>query len=378
MKQPIARFAAVSALVAGCAQRPPSAPVSVAVYVSGDEALAARWPRTLTARLAPTIALRRAELAAPSASTTPATAAAIAAIARAAPLFASAEFAQCSHAFDAVSVDDVLAEGRRDLAARALLWSVACALADERPEDARRFADRLASLELEVPSVVTRPDVESLVSDALARAASRPRVSVSIRSVDGAALAIDGRAAACRAPCRVDLISGVHVVVARAERFEPRTQSVTVTDRPASLVIDLAPASASRASEQWAARGREGAPQDSSASMALLSIAASAPRVALVRSEREPRSTRLHAALVVDGTVASRAELRPAGAASDDDGAALLRELLIRGRVLEPARPVYLSPWFWIGIGAAAATGVGVTAWVFSRPIETTIVFDGR
>jgi hypothetical protein len=42
MKQRIARFAALSALAAGCAQRPASAPVSVAVYVSGDEALAAR------------------------------------------------------------------------------------------------------------------------------------------------------------------------------------------------------------------------------------------------------------------------------------------------------------------------------------------------
>lgn len=369
---------ALATSITACASRQTQAPVSVAVHVAGDDALASRWPRALVPGFSPAIALRRAELAPAALSSTRASSAAIAAIARAAPLFASAEFARCSHAFDGVSIEEVLVEERRDLAARALLWSVACALADERPGDAQRFAAQIAALELEVPSVVTRPDVESLVADALARAAARPRVSVTINANDGALVAIDGRPGACRAPCRVDLISGAHMIVARADRFEPRAQPVNVVDRPITVAVSLSPASASRASAQWSARGREGAPLDSATSMALLAIAASAPRVALVRAEREARFTRLHAALVVDGAVASRAELRPLGAATDADGAALLRELLVRGRVLEPARPVYASPWFWIGIGAAAAAGVGLTTWVFTRPIETTIVFDGR
>ncbi len=378
MRSAHALVALCFSLGGACAARAPQSPVSVAVLVAGDEALDARWPRALSAGLAPEISLRRAELAAPRPAEARATATAMAAVAQAAPLFASADFARCSHVFDGVSVDDVLAEGRRDIAARALLWSVACSLADERVDDARRFAERIASLELEVPSVVTRPDVESLVSAALARASSRPRVSLSIRSAAGAAVSIDGRPPECRAPCRVDLISGAHVIVARADRFEPRAQSVTLVDRAVSLELALSPASATRASAQWREREQQGAPSDAAESMALLAIAASAPRLALVRPEREGRSTRLSAALTVDGAVASRAELRVNGAVSDRHGVDLLRELLVRGRVIEPARPVYLSPWFWAGIGAAAVAGVGVTAWVFTRPIQTTIVFDGR
>jgi hypothetical protein len=373
------RFALALALCAACQPARRVEPVTVALMASGDEQLAQRWPAQIDARSLRAVRLRRAELATPVDEQRPAQDAAMAAIAQAGPLFGAADFARCSHAFDAVSIDQLFAEGRRDLAPRALLWTAACALADERPDDARSAADRIASAELEVPSVVTRPDVEALVADALARAAAQPRRPLTVRaSVAGALVDVDGRPAICATPCAIELRSGPHVLVLRRDRYEPAVATVTVRAQPLTSDVALSPASAARASAQWSDRARRGAPADSAESMALLSLATSAPRVVLVQSERERAGLRLRAALAVDGVVAARSELRASASPTPIEGATLLRELLVRGRVVEPERPVIESPWFWVAVGSAAIAGAAVTTWVFTRPVETSIGFDGR
>jgi hypothetical protein len=168
------------------------------------------------------------------------------------------------------------------------------------------------------------------------------------------------------------------VLVLRRDRYEPAVATVTVRAQPLTSDVALSPASAARASAQWSDRARRGAPADSAESMALLSLATSAPRVVLVQSERERAGLRLRAALAVDGVVAARSELRASASPTPIEGATLLRELLVRGRVVEPERPVIESPWFWVAVGSAAIAGAAVTTWVFTRPVETSIGFDGR
>lgn len=372
----LARNVALSSLLAACSNAAPraSSPVTLAVFVSGDERAARRWPRSLTAPSR--ITLRRAELAAETAENNGVTDRGASAVTTAASAFASADFARCSHALDDVAVHELLARSRRDLAARTLMWTAACALADDRRADAERAATQLATLELEIPAVVTRPDVEGLVASTLASVAARPRRSITIRSnARSARVAIDGTAARCTAPCTVELHSGEHVVVVSADRFEPASATFSVGDAPALLDVTLTPASAARAAEQWNARERANAPSDSADSMALLSTATAARRIARIDVDQEHGSSRLRAVLAIDGAIASRSEQRSTPEPRDEDASALVRDLLVRGRVIEPARPLYTSPWFWVAIGVAAGAGVGVSAWYFTRPIETAIRF---
>ncbi len=369
-----------SVALAACA--PPAArrspPVSVAVLVAGDEALSRRWPEALSGERIEGVLWRRAELA-PSARDDQGAALAdraIAALALASTAFQQADFARCSHAFDHVSTDELLAHARRDLASRALLWQVACAVADERADDARAFAAQLATLELEVPTVVTRPDVEALIAAQIAATSAQPRRAVHVRSSAArTVIDVDGRPSVCRAPCELSLRPGAHVLHASADRFEPTSSVIRVRDDGATDVsLSLSAASAARASQQWARRdARE---FDSAESVALLSVATASPRLAVIQVERERASTRLRAVLATDATVAARSERRASLAVRDGDGVALLRELLVRARVIEASRPVYESPWFWVGIGAAAVTGAAVTGWYFTRPVETSIGFE--
>jgi hypothetical protein len=369
------------ATLSGCARVTPApAPITVAVHVSGDEAIARAWPERFASAAVPGVVFRRAD--APNIASVgdePAVVrAAREALAVAPRSFAEADFARCSRALSELSVDALLAAGRRDLAGRMLLWSVACALADERTEDARIAAARIATSELEVPSVVTRPDVEELVGETLANAgrAARSTLSVTATAPD-ARVDLDGREGVCRAPCEVALVPGPHVLAVSADRFEPRWQVVRVEGARTTARVTLTPASAETAAAQWSARATRGAATDSAESMALLAIATRAQRLASVQLERESRGTRLRAALVERGAITARSERRATGPARDEDGVALLRELLVRGGVVEPARPVYASPWFWVAVGAAASAGTAVTAWFFTRPIETRIGFDG-
>lgn len=378
MRAAMLALALLGSTAVACARRasPVTPAASVAVYVSGDERASARWPRSLAPPAG--VVFRRAEL---SATVTVSAEdrdvdRAVAAVAAAASAFASADFARCSHALDEVALRALLARSRRDLAARALLWRAACALADDRRADAERAAEALATLELEIPAVVTRPDVEALVASALAAAAARPRQTLLVRSnAREGQVWIDGAPPQCATPCRVALRSGEHFVTVRADRFEPATIATLVVDREASVTVWLSAASASRATEQLRARERDRVAPDSADSMALLSVATAAPRLARIDVERERGSSRMRAVLAIDGVIASRSERRSDASPRDQDADALLRELLVRGRVIEPTVPVYASPWFWVAIGAAAAAGVSVSAWYFTRPIETAIRF---
>jgi len=87
--------------------------------------------------------------------------------------------------------------------------------------------------------------------------------------------------------------------------------------------------------------------------MQLLSIALRSARL-LVVGPGETTGT-LRGALAIDGVVQARAER--------DDVQALVRDLLVRGKVYEPSVPLWKRWPFWVAIGAAAiALGVAALA----------------
>jgi hypothetical protein len=110
----------------------------------------------------------------------------------------------------------------------------------------------------------------------------------------------------------------------------------------------------------------------------LLARAVRARRIVLLSTEGAGATTRLGGVLAVDGAIAARAER--AAASPDDparDVAPLLRDLLVSGRLLEPAAPLAKRPTFWIALGAAAALAAGATALgvLYHPPVRSEVRF---
>ena len=263
--------------------------------------------------------------------------------------YVDADFGGCQEAIaDAALIPGLLAAGRRPVAARVQFWRVACHVGAGVGDDAERAAQAFAVFGLETPPDVeaTSPEVEAVLAGAQREVAGRKTVPLRITAdLGGARVEVDGGARVCVTPCTVDLFPGDHVVAVSDFRTEPA---------PPEL-----------AAEQWTERFAGGTALDSAESLRLLARAVRAPRLILVTVE----PTRLRGAFAVDGILAGASErIRRDAGALPGEAPALVRDLLVRGRLLEPATPLYKRTWFWVGVGLTAAAAVAAT-YVITNPI---------
>ncbi|MCU0695735.1 MAG: PEGA domain-containing protein [Myxococcaceae bacterium] len=278
-----------------------------------------------------------------------------------------ADFQRClaSLADDAL-VSRALEQRDLTLAARTLVWRVACRLGARQEGGARRDAEWLAALRLPLPPDVgaMTPEVETLLTAAARTIDAEPLVPLVVQSpIAGAAVAFDGRPGACIVPCRMELRRGVHVVEVSADGYSPRTAVVSVAAPGAETSLALEVAEPALAMAQWAARQAAGDEVDSGRSARLLSTALRAPRL-LVLTTGDGGLVR--GALAIDGVVLARGER--------DDVPALVKDLLVRGKVFEPSVPLWKRWPFWLAVGAAVvATGVTTGVVLANRPVTTRV-----
>jgi hypothetical protein len=94
-----------------------------------------------------------------------------------------------------------------------------------------------------------------------------------------------------------------------------------------------------------------------------------------MHSEKLAKGMRVRGALMIDGRLAARAE-RSGDDSPFDASRAVLRDLLIKGDVMQVSTPLYKRPLFWIALGASAAIAAGVTAYFVAEPdVQTSIRF---
>lgn len=100
--------------------------------------------------------------------------------------------------------------------------------------------------------------------------------------------------------------------------------------------------------------------------MRLLSTSLRAPRLLVVSTDPAAPKT-LRGALAVDGVLRVRAE-------REGDAEGLVRDLLVRGQVMEEAPPIYKRWPFWVAVGAAAVAAGVTTAVVVGNKQTITRV----
>ncbi|MFZ5470796.1 MAG: PEGA domain-containing protein [Myxococcota bacterium] len=363
----MARRVALGVLVVSlCAQ---AQPLAVTVVVQGDSQGAAR---EAIARTSLPVELRFAdapnELAPPRAVSD---ADVRLALARAA--YVDAEFTRCLSQLEPDSlISDALGQWQRTQAARVLLWRSACYVGAGRREAAQKAAREMGALSLEMPpdAGAVTPEVEAVVARALKAAAGAEGASIRIESKVAATVSLDGRRDVCSTPCTLRVVAGMHVVRIDADGFEPDVRMVRVAREDAAVEFQLALAPPELAASQWAERYARSREVDSARSVRLLATALRAPRLLLVTAERESSGARLRGVLSVDGEVAVRSER---SGEVDPETEALVRDLLVRGQVVEPAPPLYRRAGFWISVGVAAAAAAAGTAAVLNRRVVTQV-----
>lgn len=275
--------------------------------------------------------------------------------------YVSANFAEClQHLEGDAAPGELLSSGERLLASRLLTWRAACHLGAKQPELARAAAEAMAAFQLPLPEDVgsTTPDVEALLARALTQVGARPLARVAITSTpEGAAVELDGRPGACITPCTMELLAGGHVVRLSADGYSPAWRAIS-----ADAAFTLSPASPELAAAQWHQRNVRGEALDSEASVRLLSTSLRAPRMMVVSA-----GGTLRGALAVDGVLEARAE-------REGDAEGLVRDLLVRGKVIEEAPPLYKRWPFWVAVGAAAVAAGVTTAIVVGNKQTVTRV----
>jgi hypothetical protein len=295
------------------------------------------------------------------------------ALAAARRAYVSADFACCLTHLDADQlVPSLLSRGERTLAARVLAWRTACFSGANQESLAVAAAEALATLRLPLPEDVASmaPDVEALLARSATVVGTRALLPVTVTATpEGALVSVDGRPEGCATPCQVDLPPGLHVLRLSAEGHSLSWRAITASPGVAAQTFELAPATPEEAATQWQARRVNGASLDSEASMRLLSTSLRAPRLVLVASDAMTPE-RLEGALVVDGALAARA-------ARQGDAVGLVKDLLVRGRVLEEAPPLYQRWPFWAAVGVAAvAAGVTSAVVVANHHTVTHVEFN--
>lgn len=359
---------AIAIAVTGCGAhaRPP---VGVTVIVDGAAADGVRT--ALTRGRVDGLALRPiAPPAAPIEPPDPALAAVSAA--RTAYFAADPSFDKCKAALEPIEVAALLGTGKRELAARVLVWRAACAWGSLDKAGAGVVADQLASFGLDpMPDVgVVTPDVESLIDKALDRAGKTKRVPVTVDAAPGARVLVDGRLVGCNAPCTTDAVPGDHVVSALGDGFAPawRVERVGGTAAKTTVTLAATPASPDQAAGQWRDRIARGLPPADDTGAKLAARAAGDDRVAYVAAGT---AKKLSGVFVVDGAVKARV------ARSDGNAVALVRDLAIRGKVL-PAPPLWRQPKFWIASVLIAGLATGITIAIVYQPETRTSVGPPR
>lgn len=283
--------------------------------------------------------------------------------------YVAADFTTCLRELEPGHlVPDALARLDRTTAARVLTWRAACHVGSNQPELATRAAEALAAAALPLPDDVTRtsPEVEALLAHAQHTVAALPVSALAVTaSAPGASVAVDGRPEVCNAPCRVELPPGSHLVAVSADGYAPASRVVTLSPDGGAVDVALTAAEPELAARQWVTRTAHGEAVDSPRSLWLLSGALRAPRLLLVTTSPEQPGV-LRGALAVDGTVAARAE-------REGDAEGLVKDLLVRGRVVEEAPPLYKRWPFWVAVGAAVAAGVTTAVVVANQNVVTRV-----
>jgi hypothetical protein len=170
--------------------------------------------------------------------------------------YREADFLRCltrvEHALDP---DDLLRSGRRAEAAQAGTLAAACALGAGDEARARDLLRRLSVRELIEPRLLrdTTPAFQRLADEERQAAQRRGWVAVDVRSEpDGASIDVNGIERCAAAPCRVHLLRGEHVLVAKKLGHRSRTLT-PVLDADHAVTLKLDPASAEETRGQLAA-----------------------------------------------------------------------------------------------------------------------------
>jgi hypothetical protein len=351
---------AVASIGCGGHVRPP---VGVTVVVDG--AGGAQVRQRLGAHAVDGLALR--PIAPPEAPAEPPDPAIKAvAAARAAYYADDPSFDACKAALEPIEVPALLGAGKRELAARVLVWRTACAWGELDRSGAGLIAGQLASFGLELPADVgaVTPDVEALLDKAKTAVGGTARVPLVVDGTAGTRVLVDGRPAGCIVPCTTDAVPGDHVVSVIGDGFAPAWRVERV---PAAGAVKLAaaPASPELAAAQWRARIDRGFAPGDDVGARLVARAAGDGRVAYVTA-----GDKLRGVFVVDGVVVARA------VRSDGNAAGLVRDLALRGKVL-PATPLWKQPNFWIATVIVTGIAVAVTTAIVYQPETDTSVVWG-
>jgi hypothetical protein len=167
------------------------------------------------------------------------------------------------------------------------------------------------------------------------------------------------------------------VVRVDAEGRQRAVQVISAKGPELAVAFTTRPASPELAASQWTTHyGASSANLDSAGSLRLLSTALRAPRLVLLNAEAESDGYRLRGALAINGRAAARTERQAELKALPGMTEGVLRDLLVQGRVVEPAPPLYRRRDFWIAVGVAAVVaGAATTALLWQRPVRTEVGF---
>ncbi|MFT3697912.1 MAG: hypothetical protein QM831_32530 [Kofleriaceae bacterium] len=278
---------------------------------------------------------------------------ATATLARVRTAYTHGNFDVCQKELASLDVIQLLADGDRASASRALAFATGCATGAMHVEDAKTNAARFASFGLDLTETTVSPDVEAVIGHAVESAGAAPRVHAMITSNAAARLTVDGRPAGCEVPCTIDLAPGEHVVAATADGFTPTHKTLRDADH---LELELAPASSLLAAQQWRARIGRGLPPADPTGAALIGKFAGEPRVFVLTA-----GPRITGEAIVDGRTVAHGD-----AASANE---LVTNLAYDSGILH--RPeLWQRPWFWIAVGVGAVVIAGGIVALTYKPAQ--------
>lgn len=293
--------------------------------------------------------------------------------------YVNGDFAGCVQSLSGDGLmPELLGAGRRALMARVLFWRVACRVGSGALEAATMEARQFAALELEVPADAAEatPEVESLLGRVLKAAGAQRKLTVEVDAPPlRAGISLDGRSGSCVTPCALEVLPGEHLIALDAEGYLPVARLVTVKE-PTQVKLDATPAPPEVAAAQWSARYGGSSWLYSEPSTRLLARAIAARRLVLINAEGAGE-LHLRGTLATDGTVSAQVERTARSNNLDAESRRLLRDLLVSGKVFEPARPIYKRAAFWVPLALAVSAAViaASIAATLSPDIHTRVGF---
>lgn len=373
----IATLVASSPGLVGCAakRKREGPPPGVTVILHGDQATRVAVRRELDRAELP-VELRFVD---PPNRTiaAPASPAIEPAIASARAHWVAADFDACvTELADEAVIDAALEVGERTTAARVLLWRIACHTGAGADELARAQAMTMATWDLPVPEDVgaMTPEVEATVGAAMTAVHEGPRATLEVRSnASDVPVRVDGKTSSCRTPCKIDLPPGDHHVALAGDGWVSTSRHVRLDAKGTAVEVVLAAAGPELASAQWTWRYGNASTIDASGSMSLLARATRARRLVLLGSEGGAHG-RVRGVLATDGKIEARAERTGPSKKKTPPATAVMRELLIEGKVVAAPRPIYKRPVFWIAIILSAAAAATLTGLLTREPDHRTVV----